>query len=169
MSCLWPKTRENPVPGALSGAKQSILLCILLLAFSCVSAWPYAIQPSRVDSNQISLSQSEQILLRAPAHIAELAPLSIVATFPKCENSQPPEALLTPDPLLPVRHDSLAVRVSFIIGSDGQVHSPFVLRSGGADEDAAVLRAVRGWRYRPALCNGVPTDSEARIRFSIHE
>jgi hypothetical protein len=26
---------------------------------------------------------------------------------------------------------------------------------------------VRRWRYRPALCNGVPTDSEARVQFGI--
>ena len=80
----------------------------------------------------------------------------------------PPEALLTPDPLLHVQSDDLNVRVSFIVGADGQVHSAFVLESGGADEDQSVLRAVRYWRYRPALCNGVPTDSEAQVRFSIH-
>lgn len=90
------------------------------------------------------------------------------AGLASCESVQPPEALLTPDPPLASEHDSLLVRVSFVIGADGRVHSAFVLYSGSADEDAAVLRAVLGWRYRPALCNGVPTDSEARIRFSIH-
>ncbi len=88
---------------------------------------------------------------------------------PSCESVQPAEALLTPDPLLPIAPDGPLVRVSFVIGPDGRVHSPFVLYSGGSNEDAAVLRAVRGWRYRPALCNGVPTDSEVRVRFSIHE
>jgi TonB family protein len=59
------------------------------------------------------------------------------------------------------------VRVSFIVGADGRVHSPFILDSGGTREDQVVLRAVGRWRYRPALCNGVPTDSEARIQFGI--
>jgi TonB family protein len=63
--------------------------------------------------------------------------------------------------------DDLHMRVSFIVGSDGRVHSPFILDSGGAEEDQIVLHAVRLWRYRPALCNGVPTDSEAQVRFSI--
>ncbi len=80
---------------------------------------------------------------------------------------QPPEALLTPDPLLELQSDDRNVRVSFIVGSDGHVHSPFILESGGPGEDQIVLRAVRLWRYRPALCNGVPTDFEARVRFSI--
>jgi TonB family protein len=68
---------------------------------------------------------------------------------------------------LPLDDDKLPVRVSFIVGSDGHVHSAFVLTSGGNDEDRAVLRTVLQWRYRPALCNGVPTDYEARVRFSI--
>lgn len=104
---------------------------------------------------------------RAPAHVAEFAPLSSPLAVAKCEDVRPPEALLTPDPLMPAEDDSLVVRVSFIVGADGHVHSAFVLYSGGASEDAVVLRAVRGWRYRPALCNGVPTESEARVRFSI--
>jgi TonB family protein len=87
--------------------------------------------------------------------------------LPKCGDVRPPEALLTPDPLLHVQDDALHVRVSFIVGSDGHVHSAFILNSGGPGEDQVVLHAVRLWRYRPALCNGVPTDSEALVRFSI--
>ncbi|MFZ0480148.1 MAG: energy transducer TonB [Terriglobales bacterium] len=116
-----------------------------------------------------SLWQSHSDLREASAHTAELTPTTPVLAEPNCENVQPPEALLTPDPLLPREPDGHLVRVSFIIGSDGRVHSAFVLYSGGADQDAAVLRAVRGWRYRPALCNGVPTDSEVRVRFSLPE
>jgi len=73
-----------------------------------------------------------------------------------------------PDPLLDIQDDDLSVRVSFIVGSDGNVHSAYVLDSGGPDIDQIVLRAIRFWRYRPALCNGVPTDSEALVRFSLH-
>jgi TonB family protein len=87
--------------------------------------------------------------------------------LPKCGNVRPPEALLTPDPLLPPEDDDLLVRVSFIVGSDGHVHSAFVLKGAGPGDNEAVLNAVRNWRYRPALCNGVPTDSEARVRFSL--
>lgn len=102
-----------------------------------------------------------------PAHISEFSPVSEPLALAKCGSVRPPEALLTPDPLLPAEDDDLLVRVSFIVGSDGHVHSAFVLSGAGPGEDEAVLRAVRQWRYRPALCNGVPTDSEARVRFSI--
>ena len=34
-------------------------------------------------------------------------------------------------------------------------------------EEGAVLKAMRSWRYRPAKCNGVPIDAEARIQFRL--
>jgi TonB family protein len=119
------------------------------------------------NSDRIALAHREQDLHRIPAHISEFTPVSPPLAFAKCGNVRPPEALLTPDPVLHFQEDELKVRVSFIVGSDGHVHSAFVLESGGPDEDEVLLHAVRFWRYRPALCNGVPTDSEALVRFSI--
>lgn len=113
------------------------------------------------------LTKLEETLRRVPGHISEFSSLSQPLALPKCGNVRPPEALLTPDPLMRVQDDDLRVRVSFIVGSDGQVHSPFILDSGGPEEDKIALHAVRLWRYRPALCNGVPTDSEALVRFSV--
>ncbi|HEY1658820.1 MAG TPA: energy transducer TonB [Candidatus Sulfotelmatobacter sp.] len=84
----------------------------------------------------------------------------------RCEDTQPPEALATPDPLLVPAAKGVTVKVSFIIGSDGRVHSPLILESAGSTEDRNVLQTVRGWRYRPATCNGVPTEAEGKIEFS---
>jgi TonB family protein len=61
---------------------------------------------------------------------------------------------------------STKVKVSFIIGTDGHVHSPLILESAGATGDRNVLRTVRTWKYRPATCNGVPTEAEGKIEFS---
>jgi TonB family protein len=58
------------------------------------------------------------------------------------------------------------VKVSFIIGADGRVHSPLILESAGPVGDRSVLQTVRAWRYRPATCNGVPTETEGKIEFS---
>jgi TonB family protein len=142
---------------------------VSLAGLSGVLAWCAVTprSPLRVVPHGVPLTQLEQTLRRAPAHISEFSPASEPLAVAKCGDVRPPEALLTPDPLLHVQDDDLDVRVSFIVGSDGHVHSAFVLDSGGSDEDQIVLRAVRFWRYRPALCNGVPTDSEARVRFSI--
>lgn len=83
-----------------------------------------------------------------------------------CHATRPPEALATPNPLLDQPGANANVQVSFIIGTDGRVHSPFILESAGPSEDRIVLDTVRSWRYRPAMCNGVPTEAEAKIGFS---
>lgn len=121
----------------------------------------------RVDLDRPSLARLEQSLRRMPAHISEFTPIAEPLAIPRCGDVRPPEALATPDPLLQLDQEDRRVRVSFIVGADGRVHSPFILDSGGPREDQVVLRAVRRWRYRPAMCNGVPTDSEARVQFNI--
>jgi len=89
-----------------------------------------------------------------------------VGILARCEDVQPPEALTTPNPLvMPVRQSG-RVKVSFIIGTDGRVHSPLILESAGPVGDRGVLSAVRIWRFRPATCNGVPTEIEDKIEFS---
>jgi TonB family protein len=84
----------------------------------------------------------------------------------RCEDLRPAEALATPDPPLDRTEVKGKVAVSFVIGTDGRVHSPVVLESAGSDEDWNVLEAVRGWRYRPATCNAVPAETESRVEFS---
>jgi TonB family protein len=79
---------------------------------------------------------------------------------------QPPEALATPDPLFPPASRGERVTVSFIIGIDGRVHTPLILQSAGLAGDRHVLQTVRTWKYRPATCNGVPTEIEGKIEFS---
>ncbi len=163
MQSLWPRTKTK--------SRIALAAAVVLDGLSGVLAWcsvtSAATSPSTIVSRRIPLRRLEKSLRRVPAHISEFAPVAEPLALPKCGRVRPPEALLTPDPLLHVQDDDLHVRVSFIVGSDGHVHSAFVLDSGGPVEDQIVLRAVRFWRYRPALCNGVPTDSEALVRFSI--
>ena len=144
----------------------SLLILTAIVAW-CSVAWCSAARPLRVNPNRRSLPQAEAALRRVPAHISEFTPFSEPLALPKCGSVRPPEPLLTPDPILPLEDQDLLVRVSFIVGSDGYVHSAFILDGAGSGDDEAVLRAVRQWRYRPALCNGVPTDSEARVRFRL--
>jgi len=89
-----------------------------------------------------------------------------ISSRPACADVQPPQALTTPDPLLTSSASSGKIKVSFIIGTDGRVHSPLILQSAGVVGDRRVLQTVRTWRYRPATCNGVPTETEGKIEFS---
>jgi TonB family protein len=90
-------------------------------------------------------------------------------TADRCEDVQPPEPLTTPNPLVTSIGGRSRVRVSFIIGIDGRVHSPLILESAGAAGDRSVLSAVRIWKFRPGMCNGVPTEIEGKIEFSSRE
>ena len=111
------------------------------------------------------IEQREQ-LLRTLTRGAEFANVPHVSGPRACEDVQPPEPLTTPDPLFTPAGSGGKVKVSFIVGTDGRVHSPLILESAGAAGDRHVLQTVRTWRYRPATCNGVPTETEGKIEFS---
>ena len=112
------------------------------------------------------LASYERQLWHAPIHNSEFAEVPHTSARSGCERTHPPEALTTPNPVLRGSDPSVKVKVSFIVGADGRVHSPFILESAGTSEDQAILETVRSWRYRPAMCNGVPTETEGRIEFS---
>lgn len=97
---------------------------------------------------------------------SEFADVPNVSLRPACSEVEEPEALTTPDPLFTTAAHGMKVKVSFIIGTDGRVHSPLILESAGIAGDRRVLQTVRTWRYRPATCNGVPTETEGKIEFS---
>jgi TonB family protein len=112
------------------------------------------------------LSDRETQMWKTPARASEFAEVPHVSARSRCEDTQLPQALTTPDPLLAPSAAASKVKVSFIVGADGRVHSPLILQSAGPAGDRNVLRTVRTWRYRPATCNGVPTEAEGKIEFS---
>jgi TonB family protein len=117
-------------------------------------------------TRQTVLAEREHQAWNTPTRAAEFSDIPHVSARSRCEDTQPPQALTTPDPLLVPAGAGLKVKVSFIVGADGRVHSPLILQSAGAVGDRNVLRTVRTWRYRPATCNGVPTEAEGKIEFS---
>jgi TonB family protein len=147
--------------------RTKLAVSLFVVGFGGILGWSATPYPSRVVVIRPLTTRLEDQLRRLPAHLSEFSPVSEPLALPRCGDVRPPEALVTPDPLLLLQDDNLRVRVSFIVGADGRVHSPFILDSGGSREDQVVLRAVRRWRYRPALCNGVPTESEARVQFGV--
>ena len=81
----------------------------------------------------------------------------------RCEEATQPTPHATANPMLGAMVDPITV--SFIIGTDGRVYSPIILSSDSAKNDREVLRALRSWRFVPATCNGVPTETEASFGF----
>ena len=105
-------------------------------------------------------------LMRTLTRASQFAEVPHISARHLCGNVQPPEALMTPDPLFSSAAYGRSVKVSFIIGIDGRVHSPLILESAGLAGDRHILQTVRTWRYRPATCNGIPTETEGKVEFS---
>lgn len=137
-------------------------IALLGLAAQCAATVQIALPQQR----QSALAEREHRVWKGPHRRAEFSEVPHVSARSRCEDSRPPQALATPDPLPVPFGFGQDIKVSFIIGADGRVHSPLILQSAGAAGDRNVLRAVRTWRYRPAMCNGVPTESEGKIEFS---
>ena len=135
---------------------------ILVVALSSAA---FAVNPTTAPVRSASLEQREFHLSKSFTRAAQFASVPHISR-PSCGDIQPPEALATPDPLFPMSPRGKKVKVSFIIGTDGRVHSPLILESAGLAGDRHVLQTVRTWRYRPATCNGVPTETEGKIEFS---
>jgi len=141
-----------------------IWLWIIILIFPATAVASVRVPPAQ--ARHAVLAERERQTWRAPARTAEFSEVPHTSARSRCEDTQPPQALTTPNPVLVPAGAGLKVKVSFIIGADGRVHSPLILQSGGMVGDRNVLRTVRMWRYRPATCNGVPTESEGKIEFS---
>ena len=138
--------------------------CLLILALPLSSA--ASVPGPAPRSGLTALDEREHKVWKTPVRTAEFRDIPHSSARARCEDTQPPQALTTPDPLLGPAGPGLKVKVSFIVGADGRVHSPLILQSAGPVGDRNVLRTVRTWRYRPAMCNGVPTEAEGKIEFS---
>lgn len=100
-------------------------------------------------------------------HLLKFQPLEEADVEMECESTVAPEALATPHVWVTAIPDNTKIVVNFIVGTDGQVYSPFVLDGTGSHAlFRKLVEEVRRWHYRPALCNGVPTDAEVRVQLS---
>jgi hypothetical protein len=76
----------------------------------------------------------------------------------RCSAFLPPQLLAGrgTDPAKPIVID-------FIVGRNGAVEKPVILESADPAVNVNVLDVISGWRYRPALCDGLPIETEGRI------
>lgn len=137
-----------------------IALLVLLVSSVCMAATPNMNTPVIFHPAFATLDSGRVDLLK-------FQPLEEADVAMECESAEPPQALATPHAWVAAIPDGTKIVVNFIIGTDGQVYSPFVLDGRGSDSLFRKLMAeVRHWHYRPALCNGVPTDAEVKVQLS---
>ncbi|MGB6675296.1 MAG: energy transducer TonB [Terriglobales bacterium] len=140
--------------------------CSFLLVAAASTCLASTVGSSLTRPTTSTLAVRENQIWAAPLRDSKFAAMMRASANNNCEASQPPEPLATPNPLLDIADPSSKVSVSFIIGTDGRVHSALILESAGPAEDRTILDTVRSWRYRPALCNGAATETEGKIEFS---
>ena len=143
---------------------QKLWPILILSAVPAFASIPVS-RSSRI-STTIPVVERAAWLAKTPVRNSEFADVPHTSVRSSCEATQPPEALTTPNPIMEGTDPSLKIKVSFIVGTDGRVHSPLILESSGTSEDHTILNTVRAWRYRPAMCNGVPTETEGKVEFS---
>jgi TonB family protein len=137
---------------------------LIILAMPAIAAAAVRLPVGHVRT--MTSEDREHQLWRTRVRDSQFSDVPHVTARSRCEDVQPPQALTTPEPILNPMRERMKAKVSFIIGTDGRVHSPLILESAGPTSDHHILQTVRSWRYRPATCNGVPTETEGKIEFS---
>ena len=120
----------------------------------------------RVGSHARTSNGKEQHIVMGAVRLVNFEPLGDEDIEMACESTEAPKALATPHPSWAGIPDNRAIVVNVIIGMDGQVYSPFILDGANPSFDQKIMDTVRNWHYLPAMCNGVPADSEVKIQLS---
>jgi hypothetical protein len=79
----------------------------------------------------------------------------------RCSAFLPPQLLVGPG-AVPVK----PIVIDFIVGRTGAVEKPVILEGSDPALNLSVVDVISGWRYRPALCDGLPIETEGRIEIS---
>jgi hypothetical protein len=127
------------------GAVVTILLCAVVAA----SALPNRSAPPE------RWARLEASAWRKTAHF-----LPIKDTGTSCAAFSPPQPISERAPV-GLDRDAQA-RVDFVVTRDGEVSSIIVLQLSSGDE-RDLIGALMGWRFRPAMCDGAPAESEAHL------
>jgi TonB family protein len=128
-----------------------------------------------VNSNNGSVSTSLEPDLAFPVEPHKSVPEQVAQGFLYYIQAgvvEAPHAIYTPDPeyskaARAAKYQGLVV-VGVIIGADGTVSDVWVTRKAGLGLDQETLRAVRTWKFQPAVKAGKPVPVLASIQSQFH-
>jgi TonB family protein len=101
---------------------------------------------------------SEQTPQSTDVQTSESLPITPPLFLPDCPHGVEPQPFS-------LDINGLRVLVDFIVNTQGRIESPLILRSSGQANAKLVIDIIQRWRFRPATCNGVPTEVEIRMLF----
>ena len=91
---------------------------------------------------------------------------------------KPPKPVSTPTPLYPKTAKNQTAKnqrvtgvviVEVVVGVDGSVHDPKIVRSLSPELDAETVKTVGQWKFKPATKDGKPVAVKMNIEVSFHE
>jgi len=89
----------------------------------------------------------------------------------QCRKQVPPKLTSQTEPASPAGTDlkdlNKTVLLSVLIGVDGRVSKSLVMQSGGPGFDKNAEESVRQWRFKPSLCDGVPTETNIDVEINF--
>lgn len=131
---------------------------------------PYRIRFVEATKPALEIEVAELSALTDPEP-GMFAPPDDARSTPWCADPTEPERTAKVRPIYPesarkTRGEG-TVTLYAVIGTEGQVLDAAVVRSASPDFDRAALDAVKGWRYRPAMCGDIPVERELSIVVSF--
>ena len=122
---------------------------------------------AREEGQEVVRVKTVEIIDAEAPDLSQFEPPPGAAIKQGCDNPEPAEATETQEPVYPDRAKragvSGIVSIYAVIGLDGTLHNPTLVRTAGPDLDSSAMSAVSRWRYRPAMCGGKPVESETVI------
>src|SRR4051794_4513136 len=142
---------------SVSAVRQRMHRTWPAILISISSVLSFALDTPGRSARPAVIEQRERQFLTRMVRSSQFLDVHHISSRPSCQDVQPPEALTTPDPLFTTSAFGRRVKVSFIIGLDGRVHSPLILESAGmAGEKARVHNSPNGGYPSPTRHGGAP-------------
>ena len=91
---------------------------------------------------------------------------------PPCKQQTPPKITFAANPSPPSSWMGKGPRqaktvIEITVDTNGKVHDPRVVTSGGDDADKSALEAVQKWRFDPAKCGEAAVEAKIKVSVTI--
>ncbi len=115
----------------------------------------------KIDASLVELTFRPEFtreVFTPPQGARDLSRCASRTTVPRAVHSEDPQRLKSGG----------VVDIQVVVGTDGRPRELKVVRSLDASSDAEALRAVRNWRFEPAMCDGDPMERQIVVEVNTH-